>query len=66
MKKIIRITTVPISLKNLLRGQLKYMSAFYNVIGVSSSGNAIKDVENDEGIDVIIIEMTRIISPFKD
>jgi glycosyltransferase involved in cell wall biosynthesis len=66
MKKIIRITTVPISLKNLLKGQLKYMSSFYNVIGITSLGDTIKDVENDEGIRVIEIEMTRSITPLKD
>lgn len=66
MKKIIRITTVPISLKNLLKGQLKYMSAFYNVVGISSSGNAQRDIKDDEGVDVITIEMTRTIAPFKD
>ena len=52
MKKIIRITTVPISLKNLLKGQLKYMSSFYNVLGISSSGDAILDIEKDEGVRV--------------
>jgi len=66
MKKIIRITTVPISLKNLLKGQLKYMSAFYNVVGISSSGNAQRVIKDDEGVDVITIEMTRTIAPFKD
>ncbi len=66
MKKIIRITTVPISLKNLLKGQLKYMNSFYNVIGMSSPGDAVKDIENDEGVNVITLEMTRTIAPFKD
>jgi len=66
MKKIMRITTVPISLKNLLKGQLKYMSSFFNIIGISSSGNEIKDIEKDEGIRVIKIEMTRSITPLKD
>lgn len=66
MKKIIRITTVPISLKNLLKGQLKYMSSFYNVIAISSPGDAIKDIKNDEGVHVIEIEMTRSITPLKD
>lgn len=66
MKKIMRITTVPISLKNLLKGQLKYMSSFFNIIGISSSGNEIKDIEKEEGIRVIEIEMTRSITPLKD
>ena len=31
-KKHIRITTVPISLHKLLKGQLKFMSEFYDVV----------------------------------
>ena len=34
--KLIRITTVPISLDKLLSGQLKFMNSFYDVIAVSS------------------------------
>ncbi len=66
MKKIIRITTVPTSLKTLLKGQLGFMSAHYNVIGVSSSGKEMDDVEHDEGITTHIVEMTRSITPIKD
>ena len=65
-KKIIRITTVPISLAILLKGQLKYMSEHYEVIGVSSSGQNIAVVEEQEGIETHTIEMTRNISPLKD
>jgi len=37
--KLIRITTVPQSLRGLLKGQLKFMSENgYEVIGVSSPG----------------------------
>lgn len=66
MKKILRITTVPISLRNLLKGQPKFMSQYYEIVGVTSSGNEIKDVINEEGIRVIEVEMTRTISPIKD
>ena len=66
MKKILRITTVPISLRNLLKGQPKFMSQYYEVVGITSSGEEIKDVVNDEGIRVIEVEMTRTISPIKD
>lgn len=66
MKKIIRITTVPISLKILLRGQPKFMSAYYEVIGISSGGQELVDVSLDEGIRVLPVEMTRTISPLKD
>lgn len=65
-KKIIRITTVPISLAVLLKGQLKFMSNHYEVIGVSSFGREIALVENQENIETHVIEMTRQISPLKD
>ena len=65
-KKIIRITTVPGSLGILLKGQLKFMSDHYEIIGVSSSGEKMKNVNIDEGIETHVVEMTRTISPFKD
>lgn len=66
MKKILRITTVPISLMNLLKGQPKFMSQYYKVVGVTSPGDEIDTIINDEGISVIAVEMTRTISPIKD
>lgn len=66
-QKLIRITTVPQSLRGLLRGQLKFMTQNgYEVIGVSSPGEALNDVQNNEGVQTIAIEMTRTISPIKD
>ena len=65
--KLIRITTIPESLKTLLKGQLKYMS--YNgfeVIGISSEGNALYELKDEEEIEVFAVEMTRKITPFKD
>lgn len=65
--KLIRITTVPQSLRGLLRGQLKFMSQNgYQVFGVSSPGAALIDVEKNEGVKTVAIEMTRTISPLKD
>jgi glycosyltransferase involved in cell wall biosynthesis len=67
MQKLIRITTVPLSLKTLLKGQHRFMRENgFNVIGVSSKGKELEDVKNDEGIPVIELEMTRTISPLKD
>lgn len=67
MKKLIRITTVPGSLGTLLKGQLKYMSQFYDVTGISSDMNGrLSKVSEEEGVKMIPIEMTRTISPFKD
>ncbi|WP_078055268.1 glycosyltransferase family 4 protein [Flavobacterium crassostreae] len=66
MKKLIRITTVPVSLRILLKGQCKFMSNYYQVIGISSNGSELKEVSIDEGITVIPVRMTRVISPIKD
>ena len=67
MNKLIRITTVPISLKILLKGQHQFMSEQgFEVIGVSSKGQELQDVQNEEHIRIIELEMTRNISPIKD
>ncbi|UUF14878.1 MULTISPECIES: glycosyltransferase family 4 protein [Flavobacterium] len=65
-QKLIRITTVPLSLKTLLKGQSRFMSSYYEVIGISSAGKELSDVNLDEGIRVLSVEMTRKISPAKD
>src|SRR5690606_11986046 len=64
--KLIRITTIPLSLKVLLRGQLKYMSNFFDVIGISSNDKELEELKNDEGITVVAIEMSRKITPIQD
>lgn len=64
--KLIRITTVPISLKILLQDQLKFMNQYFDVIGVSSKGKELDDVKKTEGIRTIELEMSREITPVKD
>lgn len=72
MKKIIRVTTVPMSLGGLLKGQLRFMSKHFKVVGISSEGNvegdteALNNVGLEEGIDVIGVMMTRKITPIQD
>lgn len=67
MPKLIRITTVPVSLKTLLKGQHQFMSQNgFEVIGISSAGPELKDVEKEEGIRTHTINMTRKITPFQD
>lgn len=67
MFKLIRTTTVPISLKTLLKGQHRFMANNgFNVIGVASKGKELHDVHVEENIPVVALEMTRTISPFKD
>lgn len=65
--KLIRITTVPQSLRGLLKGQMRLMKENgFDVIGVSSPGDALKEVEDNEGVRTVAIEMTRSITPLKD
>ncbi len=66
-KKLIRVTTVPQSLGSLLRGQLPFMSKYYDVLAVSSEGNGyLKHYSKKEKIKVSAVEMTRQITPIKD
>lgn len=58
-QKIIRITTVPISLEKLLWGQLRFMSSFYKVIAVSAQRENLERLGKNQGIDVFPLEMTR-------
>ncbi len=64
--KLIRITTVPLSLKVLLKGQHRFMSEHFDVIGVSSPGKELEEVKNDEGIEIRAIDMSRKITLIKD
>lgn len=64
--KLIRITTVPISLKVLLRQQLKFMSGHFEVLAVSSPGNVLDEVSRAEGVRTAPVAMTRSITPVND
>lgn len=64
--KIIRTSTVPESLYSLLKGQLKYLSEHFEIVGVSSKGSLLEETSKREGIRTIEVEMQRGISPFKD
>jgi len=67
LKKLIRITTVPLSLKVLLKGQLRFMASNgFDVKGVSSEGEELREVHGNEGIAVEAITMSRKITPFQD
>lgn len=66
LKKIFRISTVPISLNILLKGQLRFLNQFYNVTAISGSGQDLINVSKREGVQTQIIEMQRNISPLKD
>ncbi len=65
-KKLIRITTVPISLDKLLTGQLRFMSDFYEVVAVSSIPIELSVIGKKEHVRTFALEMTRKITPFQD
>ena len=67
MPKLIRITTAPISLNVLLRGQMRYMRQNgFEVVMVSSDGKELETVINNEQCRHQIIPMTRRMTPFGD
>jgi glycosyltransferase involved in cell wall biosynthesis len=67
MPTIIRITTVPLSLNVLLRGQMRYMKEHgFDVVMVSADGKELPVVLENEQCPHVIIPMTRQITPFRD
>lgn len=65
-KKLIRITTVPISLDKLLTGQLQFMSSYYKVIAVSSDRDNLTKLGEKEKVNTFHVEMSRKITPVAD
>ena len=66
-KKLIRITTVPMALRYLLPGQMKYMQQNgFEVIMISADGKELSDVIETEQCRHIIVPMTRKITPLQD
>lgn len=65
-KKIIRVTTVPLSLKAFCDGMLKELSEKYEVVAVSSPGEDLDLVAEREGVRTIAVPMERHISIWKD
>lgn len=66
MIKIVRTSTIPMSLSILLKGQLKFLSNYFQIIGVSSPGHDLEEVSLRESILVREVAMERGISPLKD
>jgi glycosyltransferase involved in cell wall biosynthesis len=64
--KLVRITTVPVSLQVLLRKQLQFMSGHFEVLAVSSPGRMLEEVCNSEGVRTEPVVMTRAITPWQD
>ena len=65
-QKLIRITTVPISLEKLLDGQLSFMRNFFDITAISSDRSALEKIGEKNSVNVYEIEFTRKITPIKD
>lgn len=67
MAKIVRITTIPVSMMVLLKGQLKFMQQNgFEIIMISSDGKEVKQLIEQESCPHIAIKLTRKITPFTD
>ncbi|MEK6494840.1 glycosyltransferase family 4 protein [Myroides odoratimimus] len=64
--KIIRTSTVPQSLNGLLKGQLKFLNTFFEIIALSGYNEKLEEVKQREGVQIIDVNMERRISPLKD
>jgi hypothetical protein len=65
-KKLIRVTTSDISLDTLIKGQLRFMNQYYEVVGLSNNTGRLMNVAEREGVRVIEVPMHREISLWAD
>jgi glycosyltransferase involved in cell wall biosynthesis len=65
-KKLIRTSTIALSLDVLLKGQLSFLNQQYQVIAVSGKDHHLNNVQNREKVKTLAVTMEREISPIKD
>ncbi|MCW2119418.1 glycosyltransferase family 4 protein [Flavobacterium sp. 7A] len=64
--KIIRTSTVALSLNVLLKGQLSFLNKYYEVIAVSGVDENLEEVATREMVKISDVKMHRTIKPFSD
>lgn len=64
--KIIRVSTAGLFQHIILKGQLKYLSAYYDIVALSAPDKELDIVGQREGVRTIGVPMEREIAPFKD
>lgn len=64
--KIIRTSTIGMSLNLLLKGQLRFLNQHFEVVGISSEGEDLEIVREREGVRVEVVNMERKIAPLSD
>lgn len=66
MKKLIRITTIPLSIEKLLENQPRFFSKYFDVTLVSSNKEKLEEIANEQGVKYFPLEITRKITPLQD
>lgn len=66
MKKVLRVSTVPMIFDWILKGQLKMLSEHYEIVVVSSPSESLNIVSKREGVRTCAVPIQRRISVFKD
>jgi len=66
LKKLIRITTVPISLEKLLENQARFFKTHYAVTLVSAQKDELEALAKDQGVAFFPLQITRKITPLQD
>jgi len=66
LQKLIRITTIPLSLEKLLEGQLTFMDQYFDVTAISAEKERLKRYGEDNEVNTFCVDMTREITPLKD
>lgn len=64
--KLLRITAQPVSLYKLLKGQLSFLSQYFEVIGICSKGRYFEQLREQENINLIDVDIHRNISLWSD
>ncbi|TQI70433.1 glycosyltransferase involved in cell wall biosynthesis [Gramella sp. Hel_I_59] len=66
MSKLVRVTTIPLSLEKLLEGQLTFMSQHYQVIAIAAEEKRLEKYGVDNNVETYTVELTRAITPIAD
>ena len=65
-KKLVRTSTVAMSMDILLKGQLAFLNEYYDVVAISGQDIHLDNVANREKVKTISIKFLRNISPIQD
>jgi len=64
--KLIRISTVAFTLDVLLKGQLRFLNKYFQVVAVSGEDKHLQNIKEREGVQIHSVKMKRRISVFRD